>query len=306
MNSYIVLATKGRAAELRTLLDQLAQQTFPAKLAVVVGTSTSDIQGLDRHPLTVAGGARVMVSDRAGLTTQRNVGIEAVLEMHPEAAFDNSFMVFFDDDFRPAGDWLERCAESFKDSSIVGVTGQVLADGARGAAIGEDDAMRYIRGERTRQAHWSSGLESRDVRSLYGCNMAFRGTAITRFRFDEALPLYGWQEDLDLSAQVRQLGRTIYAPGPRGVHLGVKGGRISGLRFGYSQIANPIYLWRKGTMSPAVMTRFLVRALGANVLRTLSRDARADYVGRLRGNIRAVSDLIRGDCHPTRIETLSG
>ncbi|AZO77314.1 hypothetical protein B5U98_17255 [Bosea sp. Tri-39] len=34
----------------------------------------------------------------------------------------------------------------------------------------------------------------------------------------------------------------------RGVHRAVKRGRTSGLRVGYSQIANTVYLARKGTM----------------------------------------------------------
>ncbi len=31
--------------------------------------------------------------------------------------------------------------------------------------------------------------------------------------------------------------------------MGVKGGRISGDRLGYSQIVNPLYMLRKGTMT---------------------------------------------------------
>jgi GT2 family glycosyltransferase len=60
--------------------------------------------------------------------------------------------------------------------------------------------------------------------------------------FDERLPLYGWQEDVDLSRRLAAFGTVVKVPAARGVHLSVKLGRNSGVRLGYSQIANPLYL----------------------------------------------------------------
>lgn len=303
MQADIVIATKGRAPQVWTLLDSLAAQTLAPRHIVVVGASEADVAGLGRHPLSIRNIAKVQISDRPGLTTQRNIGVTA-LQSEAGAIEDSGFITFFDDDFRPAPDWLERCAEVFKDPAIMGVTGQVLADGVKGEAISETDAIRYIRGELPRQPHWASEPAPRDVGSMYGCNMAFRADVLRQFRFDEALPLYGWQEDLDFTAQARTLGRTIYSPLPRGVHLGVKGGRVSGVRFGYSQIANPIYLARKGTMDSATMRRFVMRAAAANVIRSISNASATDYRGRLRGNFTALLDLARGRCAPQRITEL--
>ena len=135
--------------------------------------------------------------------------------------------------------------------------------------------------------------------------MVFIDTICERYRFDENLPLYGWQEDLDLSSQAQKHGPILFEPGCVGVHLGVKSGRTSGLRFGYSQIANPWYLIRKGTMPPRKAITFVIRHLLSNSLRGVRNHPLVDYRGRLRGNLIAMRDLLLGRCHPRRIESLT-
>lgn len=305
MQSFVIVATKGRARTVRALLDSLADQSAPPRRIIVIGTCEDDVEGLDNHPLTQAGTVRIHVSAQPGSSHQRNVGIDDIFVNEVLDDEIQTMIAFFDDDFRPADDWLAQCAIAFEDQTCVGVTGMVLADGVNGAAISEADAVRYIAGELPRRRHWAGAPQILDVTSLYGCNMAFRASALRDSRFDEALPLYGWLEDRDLSGMVRKIGRTIYSPLPRGVHLGVKSARTSGVRFGYSQVANPIYLWRKGTVEAPVMRRFFFTALAANIVRSVLRDSRADYYGRLKGNIRAISDLLRGRCAPQRVVELA-
>jgi hypothetical protein len=91
--------------------------------------------------------------------------------------------------------------------------------------------------------------------------MAFTDTVIRQTRFDVNLPLYGWQEDRDYTDMALRLGRVIYFPDCRGVHLGVKSGRTGGGKLGYSQIANPVYLMKKGTMGYKIGLKFIGRAL---------------------------------------------
>jgi hypothetical protein len=76
---------------------------------------------------------------------------------------------------------------------------------------------------------------------------------------------------------------------------------VSGVRFGYSQIANPLYLMRKGTMGIPKGWRLLLRAPIANSLKSAIRSRRADYPGRLYGNFVALSDLLWRRCHPLRV-----
>jgi hypothetical protein len=45
--------------------------------------------------------------------------------------------------------------------------------------------------------------------ALYGCNMALRMADVGDLRFDEALPLYGWQEDIDFTMRLARRGRLV-------------------------------------------------------------------------------------------------
>ena len=306
MDMHVVIATKGRPDVLVRLLDALGEQSRPAASVFVVGSEDRDVAAAHTHPFVQAGFTRLALSERPGLCAQRNVGRDLVLTQH--RALNRPFaVVFFDDDFRPASGWLRACREAFLSApDVVGVTGRVLADGVRGPSISESAARAYIEGRRPADKHFASGAHARDVNCAYGCNMAFRDTVITACRFDENLPLYGWQEDQDYSTQAIQLGRVIYRPDCLGVHLGVKAGRVSGLRFGYSQIANPWYLARKGTMPVQKGLRFVSRHLVANTLRSLTGHPEVDYRGRLSGNMLALADLARGRAHPLRVLELHG
>ena len=103
--------------------------------------------------------------------------------------------------------------------------------------------------------------------SPYGCNMAFRAAAIRGRRFDERLVLYGWLEDRDFgSALAKEGGRLVKLAAARGVHMGAKGGRVRGERLGYSQVVNPLYMNRKGTMTVPLVADQLTRNIGSNLI----------------------------------------
>jgi GT2 family glycosyltransferase len=140
-----------------------------------------------------------------------------------------------------------------------------------------------------------------DHLGAYGCNMSIRMSAIGELRFDERLPLYGWQEDVDFTSQLRARGRVVRVNALRGVHLGVKAGRINGMRFGYSQVANPLYLIRKGTLPTGFAMRLMIRNLAANLARSLWPESHIDRRGRLRGNLLAISHLMIGRLEPEYI-----
>jgi GT2 family glycosyltransferase len=126
--------------------------------------------------------------------------------------------------------------------------------------------------------------------SGYGCNMAVRLAPVRehRIRFDERLPLYGWQEDVDLSRRLAQFGAVVRMEAARGVHLGAKSGRGSGVRLGYSQVANPIYLARKRMGYPLRRAvNHIARNLLSNIVRSTWPESYVDRRGRLRGNLRS-------------------
>jgi hypothetical protein len=91
-----------------------------------------------------------------------------------------------------------------------------------------------------------------------------------------------------------------------GVHLGVKSGRTSGKRLGYSQVVNPLYLARKGTFPWAPAVRLVIRNLLANTIRSMAPEPYVDRRGRLLGNLVGLRELLSGKAHPTRILRLPG
>ena len=303
LDPLVVVATRGRAVEVYRLLEDLAVQELLPTLVVVVGAVPADLPAIDPlWPFAIT----LLISDMAGLTRQRNRGLAALLDAGLLSR-PNHFVAFFDDDFRPASEWLRAASDAFAaDLRLVGLTGQVLADGIKGEAITEREAQAILSGVAPPRPHWSSGHVARPVESLYGCNMAVTAAVAARCSFDEGLPLYGWQEDCDFTGQARKLGDTRIVPACRGVHLGVKSARTSGVRLGYSQIANPIQIAKRGNMTRLRMVRFLGLAILANVGKALLRQRPVDYPGRLRGNLRALSDLVHGRCSPDRVLTLKG
>lgn len=289
----VVVATRGRPDDVQTLVGMLARSTRLPDRVVIVGANASDWQGVDQlaTPFPIV----TLTCPQPGLPRQRNVAIAHLME---RIEID-SVVAFFDDDFVPHDRWIEEAvAVLVRDPAVIGVTGAVLRDGAKTQAVPMDEAMQLV-------VQWPGGDgEVAGVSSLYGCNMAVRASVFGQARFDERLPLYGWLEDLDFSGQIARAGRLVRAAGCAGVHRGAKGARVSGRRYGYSQIANPLYLAGKGTCRVPEAGVFVARALLSNLLRSTRRHPVFDYRGRLRGNLCALGDMVRGRMRPEAITDL--
>jgi hypothetical protein len=86
--------------------------------------------------------------------------------------------------------------------------------------------------------------------------------------------------------------------------MGVKGGRVAGERLGYSQVVNPLYMLRKGTMSIGQVFGQMFRNISSNVAGALRPEPYIDRRGRLRGNLRGFADVLRGHLEPERAEDI--
>jgi GT2 family glycosyltransferase len=278
------IASVGRPQLLQIVVEELQRQTRLADRVIICAPTADDTAGIAADPQ-----AEIIVGPR-GLTRQRN----AILER--AAGFD--ILQFFDDDFLPAPTYLAEVEHAFAAATdIVMTTGLVIADGIIGPGLAVDEA-------RQRLTAADSGLIANElVANGYGCNMAVRLATARRAqcRFDERLPLYGWLEDVDFSRQLARHGRVVKVGAARGVHLGVKQGRQPGIRLGYSQIANPIYLSRKGTCPWSRSLRIMSRNIAMNLARSLKPEPYIDRVGRASGNLRALTDLVGGRLAPERI-----
>ncbi|WP_291846064.1 glycosyltransferase family 2 protein [Bradyrhizobium sp.] len=287
------IATAGRRHILAGTLDLIAAQTRPPDILIVCPATAEDVCEDSLLHLPFATSVR---SGKRGLTAQRNQILAA--------AASSDIIVFFDDDFFPQCNYLEEVERLLlENADVVAVTGRPILDGANGPGLEADDALKLIAADR-----WvPSERTFEPTYGTYGCNMAFRMGPIRErgLLFDENLPLYGWQEDIDFSRQLAAAGRIVDAKSLHGVHLGAKGGRTSGVRFGYSQIANPVYLYRKGTMSFSFAAPLLWRNVLANLAKSFRPEPWIDRRGRLKGNCLALLDLLTGRIAPQRILELT-
>jgi GT2 family glycosyltransferase len=289
VNIAVGIATRGRPDILAETLAELARQTRPADRVLVCHVDAADIGDLPNlHPHVT------FLRSPAGLPRQRNVILDA--------AEDADVVLFVDDDFFPAPSWLavlEMVMTSHP--GCVVATGTVIADGAKGPGI-TPQAARQLLGQDTPPP---DPLAVAAYFNGYGCNMALRMSAVRAcgIRVDEALPLYAWYEDIDVTRRLAAAsgGTILRLAGARGVHLGVKSARTPGLRLGYSQVVNPIYLMRKGSFPWNHAIPSAARHCLVNLLRAPLPEPEVDRFGRLRGNLLGLFDLLRGRAHPARI-----
>lgn len=290
-STAVIISTRGRPAIVKALVEQLAEQSKPPGHVFVIASKADDVIGMSGTNQT---NLSVQVG-RTGSSLQRNDGLAL-------AGSRFSYVVFFDDDFVPSRFWLERMQNVFESNpDVVGVTGAVLADGTTTAGIPLDAAQAIIHAHDATAAvsdvlHTNIGFGAN-----MGCNMAFRYSALRDIRFDERLPLYAWLEDADFRGQAERHGRIVRAEALSGVHLGHKQGRGRGVTLGYSQIANALYLATKGTVPVSHLATLMAKNLLGNTVRSLWPKPFVDHRGRLLGNIKALTDLLRGRIAPERI-----
>lgn len=290
----VAIATTGRAPILIETVRALAVQDRLPDLLLISVTSPDDILPgtTDDLPFPVE-----VLTGPKGASRQRNRALERL------GADD--LVLFIDDDFLLSPDYLAQVVRLFETHpDIALLTGTVLADGIGGAGFDHGTGHRLLAERRgTRPAN----DKLTETYGGYGCNMAVRMRPVVahQLRFDERLPLYSWLEDIDFSRRLAPHGRIVLAGAMTGVHLGTKTGRQKGVLLGYSQVANPIYLIRKGTMHRRRAMRLMSGNILANVVRSVRPEPWVDRRGRLYGNLLAFRDAITGRMAPDRILDLS-
>jgi len=289
LTTVVIIATKDRPRELSNLLSALALQTVRPNMIVVSACDLSDVE-----QCVIEENAVRLVIGPPGLTAQRNRALSLV-----RASYD--IVIFFDDDFVPSRFWIERARTLLVPQQRIGcVTGRVLLDGVAGEGL-EWSYGQSLVDDVDRTASPIIQPETKEVRSPYGCNMAFLATAIEKMWFDERLALYGWLEDQDFGVRMAARAKTIWTNTVWGVHLGSNRGRVSGFKFGYSQVVNAWYLMTKGILKPRELCGYVLFGLGANAVGIILSNSHVDRYGRLKGNIVGIIDIILNRWAPERI-----
>jgi GT2 family glycosyltransferase len=287
MKLAVIIPTLGRSGQVARLLDYLGGQTRLPDEVILSAPDATHVQLPSSSPYPVS-----LVFGTKGLAAQRNTALARCLK-----CFD--IITFFDDDFVPSAEYLGQVEEAFtKNEAWAVVMGRVVRDGATSAGLTWEDAELAL-GETADKKH--EGPAVVDHVGAYGCNMSIRTSFVGDLRFDERLVLYGWQEDIDFTSQMRSRGRVVCVTAIRGVHLGIKTGRVSGVRFGYSQVANAIYLIKKGSVPASFVLPLMFRNISANAARSLRPEPHVDRRGRLKGNLLAMVHVATGRVEPEYI-----
>lgn len=284
MRLAVVIATTGPSAALGRLLGQFQEQDRPPDEVVASAphdTKLPEVQ-IANYPISY-------VYRAIGGAEQRNSGLQAV--------FDRSDVVtFFGADFLPAKNYLSRlamCFEAFGD--VVAIMGRVAVDGARGSGLTFDEGMMALRAA---EASSSDLAEWVVDPGTYGCNISLRTSLMGALRFDERLVAYGWQDEIDFTGQLHRCGRIVGVPALLGVRLGSEPRRTNGVKVGYSQMVDPTYQTRKGTIATSHAASLMARSVASNFMKSLYATPYPDYRARLKGNLIGAYHLALGRVEP--------
>ena len=290
MNTTVVICSANRPQILAETIDSvICGQSLPPREVIVSVFDQRHVAPKTRaHPAV-----RVVLSSIRGTCVQRNVAAKLVR---------TPYTLFLDDDVELAPSFIESMEGLLGEAEdAIAATGFLVVDGARGDRGLDRDlakacALNYVRKE--------NNYDHEE-----GQNLFVRTAIFDKVLFDENLPLYGLLEDLDFATNCLRYGRIIMNTETCFAHMATPSGRTSGLRFGYSQIVNPFYLWRKNGKPglPRVIFHHWLPHMAYNCRRALIKipSDRNDRIGRFTGNLLGFCHLLAGRIDPSYILQLS-
>jgi GT2 family glycosyltransferase len=280
----VIIPSFARPQVLEETVWSVLRQIIPPYEIIVSVVSQFDVSPATQSLPSV----RVLYGTR-GSTAQRNIAVAAVDQR-------SGFILFLDDDVELTPQYIESClaAMSSRQDAVVLAGTFIQDDVTRGQA-------------RSLVAKFSADLpdpELFDVPLAPGGNMFVRAWVARKVEFDENLALYGWLEDADWSARAARYGKIVCSARSAMVHLHVVTGRVSPRQFGYAQVVNPYYLWKKGSIGSVweVLRRHWTRGVPHNLGGCIIDSGHRAYrAGRLQGNIIGFWEILRGNPDPARI-----
>lgn len=221
----VVICSFQRPQDLRNLLESLVQQTLLPQEVVIVDQSTDDrtrrlMQEYARSPSSGIDRWIYVHQNEKSLVKARNRGIK-------EATGD--IVSFLDDDVVPLKDYLEVISRYFQDSSIGGVTGNlVVPQPLKGVKwemrqlLSRIFLVNSFYGRMTPSSFgypiFEEVKELREVELFSGHSMNFRRELVEREPSDEWFSGYSFREDVDLSYRISRHSRLVLAPEARFHH----------------------------------------------------------------------------------------
>ncbi len=284
----VVISSAGRPELLQETVLSVLGQTERCLLRLSV-TGPEDVFPETRE----IAGVQVLTGPR-GSSRQRNAALASITHQ-PEC------VLFIDDDVELDADYVRETLLCYRTQpSVAVVNGRNLAHGRYRAGECDRRQARVLiaeaRGQMAVRRPEPGAITP--MATSYGCRMSMRGSLLGRVHFDERLVLYGFLEDLDFALACRPFGTMVESVRALGVHLEVASGRLGGVRRGYSDVVNPLYVARKWagyTMSRAILGS--LRRTWTSAAGAMSEGDR----GRLRGNLLGWRDALRGKLEPEHI-----
>lgn len=288
----VIIASTGRASTLEaTLLGLVTRPTRPHRV-IVVGVSDADFP----QNQLLAKKCEFHKSPQKGLTSQRNFGLKQLSE-------STEYVVFLDDDMEVHNSFFDSVVSTFEHNpDVAAFSGNVIIN----HPMDREQARTRLNSYVIPDGMPYFGELAKSWPGLYGCSMCVRRHVATKEPFDEGLPLYALGEDMEIGFRYRRHGLVGGSARCVVAHLPAASGRVSEFRVGYSQVANYVHFWSKRIgYSFGAMLLHITKAGLANtaysIFPSFDTKANIDRRGRLRGNLRALIDLVTLRLSPRRI-----
>ena len=293
-----VIASKGRPDVLRETIASLAGLGPSVwRLYLSVTDAAQDLPAvIPETPFPVE-----VVTRGRGLTSQRNAALDAI-------GADCAYVAFFDDDVEIHPSYLDN-ATAFLDRhpDTVAISGEMIADGG----VSRAEAQTLV-AQTTWHRRDPAFRHTGKHHILYGCNMVIRNASLQVERFDEALPLYSYAEDYEISIRLMRRGHVGRLANCVGVHLRAQTSRVSAKRLGYAHVANNWYFIKIGSchlsfprnylrFGVTILAKPLATQLAAMVGHRVGYRTDGDPAGYVAGSLLALADIVRRRSTPGRI-----
>lgn len=220
-----------RLADIFDVLDSLKVQTYPDMDIVFIAEESHDLcEGVKAYAQSQAIPVRVVFHQGPlGMSGARNLGIR-------EAVGD--IIAFIDDDAPVFPQWAASVVQTFSDDSVIAVTGPAVPKWADQEAPWLPKELYWI----ISCTDWANLEGPRDIRNVWGMNMAFRREAFeaaggfsTSIGGMHGKRLHGEEVELSLRVRSRTGKRIVYNPQVRVMH------KVYSRRLSLSWIAKTSY-----------------------------------------------------------------
>jgi len=223
----VIIPTRNRPDYLPDLFEAIARQGTKVRAVVVVDASDLDLRPeVEKAVVSAPVECRLIASDIPSAPAQRNLGATAVREEFP----DIEYLLFLDDDVRPALDYVDRLLRLLE-SDTVGVVGGVSGVSqwtekavprwyriySRIFLLAADRPGALLRSGVNIPVSASSGTIT-EVDWLFGCSM-WRRSILERYEFHRDMPGGALCDDVEFSARVGREHMLLVDPEARLDHL---------------------------------------------------------------------------------------